>query len=168
MPLFFLVVTGGPLQGLNLLLQPMSGLPGSRPQVGLFRHHVDVQSFGAADNLNCYVLAGTFAGQQFVQIVDTAYGLIVEPDDQVAFAQARFLRGTVRLERHDQDGALNRQIVITNDAAWQRNVLARNPDQAARDASVANQSSGYEFRRVDGGRKADALRRPNYGCIDTD
>ena len=104
-------------------------------------------------------MADAFFGQQLVQIVDARDGPIVEADDDVAFAQSRFLARALLFKRHHEDATLNREIVVAHDTSRQRHVLSGQSDITATDSAVANQTARDKLRRVDRRREADALRR---------
>src|ERR1051326_2363660 len=128
----------------------------------------EVQLLCAANDEQQRLVADAIFSQQLVQIVDTRDGSIVEADDDVAFTQPRFLSRTLLLKRDHQNPALNRKIVIAHDASRQRHVLSSQSYITATDFAVANQSAGYELRRVNRGRKADALRRQDHRRVHTD
>src|SRR5437870_13014414 len=113
------------------------------------RRYFDRQSLNSANHFDRYGLAGAFARKESVQLVDSRYRMAGESNDQITFPQARLARRTVRLKRDYQNRGFDRQIVVAHEPARQRYVLTGKADEAARNASVANQFSGDEFRRVD-------------------
>src|SRR6266571_432296 len=129
---------------------------------GYFEH----QSLSSANHFDRCGLAGAFTGEQSVQLIDSRYRMAGKSNDQITFPQAGLTRRAILFERDDQNRSFDRQIVVTHEPTRQRYVLTGNADKAARNASVANQFSRDEFRRVDSRSKTNSLRRPDNRCVD--
>src|SRR5205085_867448 len=134
----------------------------------LLRHDGERQALCVPDDHKLGRAPDARVGQLPVQVVYPCDGLIVEADDDVARAQARLLRRTVRLERDNEDARLDRQLIVAHELAHERHVLPGDADVATPDAPVADQTPGDELRRVNRSCKADALRRTYDGGFDAD
>src|SRR6185369_371556 len=103
-----------------------------------------------------------------MQVVDAGDVRFAEHDDEVALADAGPRGGTLRLDRDDEHAAAAVERVKAHEAAMQRDGLARDADEAARDAAVADQPRGDEGRGIDSDGEADPLRLRDDGRVDAD
>ena len=111
--------------------------------------------------------AGLNRKQGAMQSVDVVYFLIVETNYRVAFLQSRFGCGAARLNSNDEDGAGIVDIMESDQTRLQRNILRGYANPTAAHVSVTHERNCHGLRCVDGDGQADALRRQNYGGIDT-
>src|SRR5437879_2615625 len=74
---------------------------------------------------------------------------------------SRPLGRTVLFHRQPERASFLRQIVKPHHAPVHRHRLRRDPNVAAADAPIAQQTAGHEFGRIDPDGEADSLRRQN-------
>lgn len=97
----------------------MSSIPDSR----FFRNHRDRSLLAASQKRQGHWDADLFLDQQPVQIIDVPNGLVAIADYHIAFCETRSLRRACRLDRHDENPALSRQVVKTDDSPRQLHML---------------------------------------------
>src|SRR5262245_60839346 len=104
--------------------------------------------------------------QQAMERIDVGHWMIVETDDEVSFLHSRALCRTVSLDSDDEDACAHRQVVASHEQSMEWRILSGNANITAPDPAVFYQPARYKLCSIDGGRKADALRRQNDGRID--
>src|SRR6266566_7045928 len=85
--------------------------------------------------------ANLFADQNLVQMVHTPDGLIVERNNQVPVEQSSALRGTIPLDRNNEDTRLKGQAIKSDNPSVNRHVLPGYADITMADTSIADQPS---------------------------
>src|SRR6267143_1519429 len=103
-----------------------------------------------------------------MKIIDACSRVIVKGNNDVPFAQSSIPCGAVPLERYNKDSALNVKVIVANNSARKRNVLAGQADITATDFTVANQTAGNELGRINRSGKGDSLSRHDHRRVDAD
>src|SRR5437667_6276547 len=133
------------------------------PLASRFGHNLDTQFFGSADDRQFRANPHLSLGEQPMQRVDPGHWLTLEFHDHVAASQIRLLGRTTRLHCAHKHTAVDRQLVVANQTALQWDILTLHTDIAAVDHAVPDELGAYEFGRVDGRCKTDALSRQYHG-----
>src|SRR4030095_9126188 len=97
-----------------------------------------------------------------MKIVDARTRVIVKAHDDVPFAQSGIPCRAVCLKGHDEDPALNGEVIEAHDPAGKRNSLSGHAYVTATDSPVANQTAGNKLGGVNRSRKGDSLGRHNH------
>ena len=88
--------------------------------------------------------------------------VIIERNNQISLAQSRALRGTLLVDRNNEDTGFKRQTIESDDAPVNRDVLPSYADITTPNASVADKPSSNQFGGVTSDREADTLGRSNH------
>src|SRR5713226_4427511 len=103
-----------------------------------------------------------------MKIIDARSRLVVKANNDVSLVHSTFSCRAVPLERHNQDSALNGEVIVAHDSARKRNVLPGQADITATDFAVANETTGDELGGVNRSSETDPLRRQNHRRVDAD
>ena len=107
-------------------------------------------------------------GEDAVKIVYSGYRFPVHCNDEIAFAHSGAMSWAFFFTGDDDDSGFFGEIVEADDAAVDRDGLGGDADEAAANASVAEEAAGNEFGRVDADSETDTLRGKNGGGVDAD
>src|ERR1700686_2252433 len=137
---------------------------GGCPHANLARflwHYFQLQLVSPAQYGQRRTDAYAHVGEHAMQIVDAGYGMPLQRNDDVSFAQACALRGAIFFDPNHHRAHFLRQVVEADHAPVHGHRLRRDADVAAANAAIAQQAAGYELRRVDADGKTNALRGQN-------
>src|ERR1700686_847676 len=137
---------------------------GGCPHANLARflwHYFQLQLVSPAQYGQRRTDAYAHLGEHAIQIVDAGYGMPLQRNDDVSFAQACALRGAIFFDPNHHRAHFLRQVVEADHAPVHGHRLRRDADVAAANAAIAQQAAGYELRRVDADGKTNALRGQN-------
>src|SRR2546421_13111157 len=91
-----------------------------------------------------------------MQVVHPSNWLVFEANDNVVLADTCLMRRTVGLHaQHQQSCTL--QVVVANELAMQRDILAGNPQIPTADLSITDETSGNEAGGLSPNSKANSL-----------
>src|SRR5437870_11210787 len=97
-----------------------------------------------------------------MEIINAGNRMFVKAENDVAFAHSGPSCRAVALERYDQDSALNRKVIVANDAARKRNILSSQADVTPAHFTVPNETAGNKLGCIDRCGKADSLSWQNH------
>ena len=109
-----------------------------------------IEAFDAAQDAECNDRADSILGQETMEIVEACHGLLIECDDDVAFAEAGVTRRAVAFEGDDEYARRLREAVEARHAAEDWNVLPGDAEISASDAAVSQERWQDRVYGVDG------------------
>src|ERR1700741_3932625 len=106
-----------------------------------------------------------------MQVVDALNGMTVKLNDQITSQHACLFGWTalgIIFKRHYQHSGFNRQLVVTNNTARDRNVLSGEANVTSANSAISDQSPSDKFRCIDRSCETDSLSWKNHRGIHAD